>query len=90
MLSSHKAIIKDNGWKSTASSRSEGRGDSRSNSTDDCSWTFGHTAPTVASPHRLSLMVAQQPMSPMMKRRAPTAMITTAGMSVYTSSKKWS
>ena len=44
----------------------------------------------VASPQRLSRIVAQQPIRPMMKSKAPTAMITTAGKSVYTSSKKWS
>lgn len=44
-----------------------------------------HTAAvqlTVASPQRLSRIVAQHPISPIIKRSVPTAMMITAGMSV--------
>lgn len=41
-----------------------------------------HTQLTVASPQRLSRIVAQHPISPIIKRSVPTAMMITAGMSV--------
>lgn len=37
---------------------------------------------TVVSPQQLSLTVAQHPMRPIMKSRAPTPMMVTAGMKV--------
>lgn len=37
---------------------------------------------TVARPQRLSRIVAQQPIRPMINKRVPTAMMTTAGISV--------